>query len=138
MKKKKQSNLRGKKVYVQACQDEESEQYEEERKPLLEDWELINFDQDGMVLKLKFRDPLDVSQRDRPDLLLLQLDLSEYKDYDDLNLPPSLVKYVEIPPQMPDDDSQGIKISAEISSSATVGIIGSKVLLNILVSASMD
>ena len=134
----KQSNLRGKKVYVQACQDEESEQYYEERKPILEDWELIDFDQDGMVLKLKFRDPLDVSQRDRPDLLLLQLDLSEYKDYDDLNLPPSLVKYVEIPPQMPDGDKQGIMNAAEIASSATMGTIGSNVFLNILVSASMD
>ena len=91
-----------------------------------------------MVLKLKFRDPLDVSQRDLPDLLLLQLDLSEYKDYDDLNLPQSLVKYVEIPPQMPDGDKQGIMIAAEIASSATMGTIGSNVFLNILVSASMD
>ena len=50
-----------------------------------------------MEFRLNFTKPLHVSSGDHPDLLLIQMDLSEYKDEHGKSLPDSLVKYVPIP-----------------------------------------
>ena len=38
---------------------------------LLESWELVKLDENGFEVKLKFREAIDVSQYDEPDLLFI-------------------------------------------------------------------
>ena len=63
----------------------------------MDGWELISFGPDGIELSVNFTNPIYVSTDDEPDLLLIQMDLSKYKDADGQSLPESLVKYYPIP-----------------------------------------
>ena len=64
---------------------------------IMDGWELISFGPDGIELSVNFTNPIYVSTDDEPDLLLIQMDLSKYKDADGQSLPESLVKYYPIP-----------------------------------------
>ena len=46
---------------------------------------------------MNFTDPLRVSAGEEPDLLLIQLNLSDFEDADGNKLPESVVKYASIP-----------------------------------------
>ena len=63
----------------------------------MDGWELISLNENGLELQLDFPSPLKVSTEDDPDLLLVQLDMSQFKDQNGNSLPDSLVKYVPIP-----------------------------------------
>ena len=43
-------------------------------------WELLSIDSNGFELQLNFTNPLQVSAGEEPDLLLIQLDMSEFED----------------------------------------------------------
>ena len=47
--------------------------------PILEDFEVMSLDGDGINISLRFNRPYNVSAGDEPDLLLLQIDLGDYK-----------------------------------------------------------
>ena len=68
--------------------------------PILAGWELISLSTEGFALTMNFTDPLRVSAGDEPDLLLIQLNLSDFEDADGNKLPESVVKYALIPTQM--------------------------------------
>ena len=46
----------------------------------MEDWELVKLDGNGFELKISFTNPLLISADDEPDVLLIQLELSDFKD----------------------------------------------------------
>lgn len=61
------------------------------------EWEIQEFGPDGLAFTLNFTNPIYVSTGDESDLLLIQLDLSEFKDAEGNSLPDSVVKYIPIP-----------------------------------------
>ena len=65
--------------------------------PIMDGWELISLSADGFDLSVNFTDPLRISAGDEPDLLLIQLNLSDFEDADGNKLPESVVKYAPIP-----------------------------------------
>ena len=65
--------------------------------PIMDGWELISLSAEGFALMMNFTDPLRVSAGDEPDLLLIQLNLSDFEDADGNKLPESVVKYALIP-----------------------------------------
>ena len=132
------AGARTKRINVYVVQDEENNEDDEVRRTILKDWELLVFDTDGIDLKLNFNDPLDVSMRDIADLLVLQLELSEFKDSDGLQLPESIVKYITIPPQMSQDEVAGVELVAGVAITTATVIIGSNVLLNILTASALN
>ena len=87
-------------IEVFAIQQEESESGENSGTPLMDGWELVSLTEDGIDIKLNFTNPVALSGDDQPDLLLIQLDLSEFEDENGNKLPDSLIKYMDIPTQM--------------------------------------
>ena len=51
-------------------------------------------------IELEFEFPLEVSQGDSPDTLVVQMELSEYLDQDGLSLPKRVVRSKSIPAQI--------------------------------------
>ena len=67
---------------------------------IMDGWELISLSSDGFELAVNFTDPLRISAGEEPDLLLIQLNLSDFEDAEGNKLPESVVKYAPIPTQM--------------------------------------
>ena len=66
----------------------------------MDGWDLLSLDAYGFELQLNFTNPLFISADDVPDLLLIQLDLSDFEDENGQSLPASVVKYSPIPTQI--------------------------------------
>ena len=67
-------------------------------------WELISISKDGIDFKFEFNKPLQVSTGEEPDLILVQLDMSEFKDENGNKLQDSLLKYSTIPTQIASEE----------------------------------
>ena len=67
---------------------------------ILQDWELTSLNGKEIKIKLTFVSPLKVSQGDSPDLLMVQLSMSEFKDAMGKNLPETVLKVLKIPRQL--------------------------------------
>ena len=65
----------------------------------MDSWTLVSLNSTDLELKLNYSDPVKVSSGDTPDLLLVQIDLSQYKDING-QTPLAVIKMVEIPRQM--------------------------------------
>ena len=65
--------------------------------PIMYEWALVSLSEDGFDLTMNFTDPLRISAGEEPDLLLIQLNLSDFEDADGNKLPESVVKYAPIP-----------------------------------------
>ena len=65
----------------------------------MDSWSLVSLNSTDLELKLNYTDPVKVSSGDTPDLLLVQIDLSKYKDVNG-QTPLAVIKMVEIPRQM--------------------------------------
>ena len=59
----------------------------------MDGWELLYIGSDGFEIQLNFTSPLQISSGEEPDLLLIQLDLSDFEDENGNKLPESVVKY---------------------------------------------
>ena len=46
--------------------------------PIMDGWALVSLSEDGFDLTMNFTDPLRISAGDEPDLLLIQLNLSDF------------------------------------------------------------
>ena len=66
----------------------------------MDDFEFLEMNEEGISIKLNFLNPYAVSSGDKPDLLLLQLDLGSFKSESGINMPESIVKYIQIPAQI--------------------------------------
>ena len=58
----------------------------------MDGWDLVSIGPDGIEFTLNFTNPVAISAGEEPDLLLIQLDLSDYKDVNGQPMPASLVK----------------------------------------------
>ena len=134
------SNNRGP---IQAyAMDEESEEIdiEEISEGILLDWELGNIDSDGIELLLQFTDTMQVSQHGDPDLLFVQLDLDgiQSRKNPNITLPASVVKYLQIPRQMKDEEEQkAVDAISAFSSDGTSSVMTIQFFLMILLSSGM-
>ena len=72
---------------------------EEDEGVLLKDWTLTEFDKTGFKIKLSFHEPILISSGDEADVVLVQLNLSDFEDKDGLSLPDCVLKAKEIPRQ---------------------------------------
>ncbi len=108
-------------------------------KEIMGGWDLISFGPNGMELSLDFTDPLEVSAGDTPDLLFVQLDLSDYKDADGQSLPESLVKYIPIVNQMKSkEQAEQVKEQGTTANESAKNSIISNVLINVMLSGSLN
>ena len=65
-------------VYVlRGSPDDEDD--EKQFEPNMDGWEVLLIDSSTIDIELNFTNPLYVSSGDKPDLLLVQIDLGEYK-----------------------------------------------------------
>ena len=63
----------------------------------LVDWQLVTIDPEKLEIDLEFREPIQVSQGENPDRILIQVEMEGYKDENGNSLPPGLLKQKEIP-----------------------------------------
>ena len=85
-------------ISVYALRGNPDDEYDEKQfEPIMNGWEILSFDSSTIDIELNFTNPLYVSSGDKPDLLLIQIDLGEYKSKRGVNMPESIVKYTEIP-----------------------------------------
>ena len=68
---------------------------------MISGWTMVSIDSNGFTIKLNYLDPVSVSTHIDPDILFVQVQLSEFKDANGNSLPESVVKYIEIPTQIP-------------------------------------
>ena len=126
-------------IQVFAVKQEEEEEDESGGSELLSDWELVSLENDEMELKLVFKDALGISQGDIPDLLLIQLELSEFKDDNNNQLPDSLIKYAEIPRQMATElEVERVATLKESVGNASKASIVSNFLIGLVLAGSLS
>jgi len=107
--------------------------------PIMDGWDLLGFGPNGIDFRLNFTKPIYISTGDEPDLLLIQLDLSDYKDVNGQSLPDSVVKYMPIPSQMSSqEEAEAVTEQGSTTSEATKTSVLSNVAVNILLGSSMN
>ena len=105
----------------------------------MDGWDLVSFGPDGIDLRLNFTNSIYISTGEEPDLLLIQLDLSDYKDENGESLPASIVKYYPIPTQMrSQEEAEQVKSQGTTASESSKGSIISNFVVNILLAGSMN
>ena len=78
---------------------ESTDESEANTLPIMDSWTLVSLNSTNLELKLNYSEPLKVSAGDKPDLMMVQVDLSRYKDING-QTPVAGIKIVEIPRQM--------------------------------------
>ena len=69
--------------------------------PILRDWSVIDLNQEQIKIKLNFYEPLEVSQGDIPDVLLLALTLEDFVGVEGGKFPKgTVVKTYDCPRQV--------------------------------------
>ena len=108
--------------YIDVAVVRQDELDDDVSEPILFEWTLTQLNSEGLTIDLEFERPLLISQDDDPDLLIVQLELSEFKDANGKSLPQSLVKQIMIPPQFADkEEAENIESAAESTKAATLG-----------------
>ena len=84
-------------VTVFAVKEDGTDEDELREEPIMDEWNLDSIGPDGIEFTLNFTNRVETSAGEEPDLLLIQLDLSDYKDVNGQPMPESLVKSIRIP-----------------------------------------
>ena len=71
---------------------------------VLDGWEIVNIDEEGIELKFKFKSPLHVSNGENPDKMFVQIALGSLDLENTQKLPASVIKFIEIPRQMASEE----------------------------------
>lgn len=66
----------------------------------LQSWQVVSISPTLIKVELEFKDPLQVSQGDTPDQVVIQAQLSQYPAENKLRLPASVVRSKDITPQI--------------------------------------
>ena len=83
--------------------DEETDLYSA-KLDVLDGWEIVNIDEEGIELKFKFKSPLHVSNGENPDKMFVQIALGSLALETTQKLPESVIKFIEIPRQMASEE----------------------------------
>ena len=104
----------------------------------LKSWKAVFVDSRNIHVAVEFQDPLEISLGDEPDLLLVQVELSEYRDHLNRALPPSVVKLIELAPQTgsPDEASRLQKVGSTVFAVTNTQLMGT-VVVNLLTLGSL-
>ena len=107
--------------------------------PIMDGWELISLDKDGFELKLNFTNPIKISGGEEPDLLLIQLDLSDFLDENGNPMPESVVKYSPIPTQIGSAaEAQQVADQGGAAGSSSKASVGSNLAVNLVMAGSLS
>ena len=105
----------------------------------MDGWELISLSANGLELAMNFTDPLRISAGEEPELLFIQLTLSDFEDAQGNKLPESIVKYVLIPTQMSSAaEAKQVQDQGDSAGSSSKASVASNLVVNILMSGSMS
>lgn len=105
----------------------------------MDGWDLLSFGPGGIQFRLNFTNPIEVSGGEEPDLLLVQLDLSNYKSADGQSLPDSLVKYVPIVTQMGSkEEAERVEEQGKTANSSTKSTIIGNILVSVVLGGSLN
>ena len=95
------------------------------------DWQVTSVESKLIELQLEFDKPLNVSQSELPDALLVQAMLSAFPDENGNFLPPAVMKRKEIPIQFPSQsEAETVEGSALTAMSACASISTVRVVLS--------
>lgn len=105
----------------------------------MDGWELLSLGPEGFEIRLNFTNPIMISSGDDPDLLLIQMDLSDFEDENGQKFPSSLVKYSQIPTQIPSlEEAKQVEEQGSTASSSSKSAVGSNFIVNILMAGSLS
>ena len=105
----------------------------------MDGWELLSLGPEGFEIRLNFTNPIMISSGDDPDLLLIQMDLSDFEDENGQKFPSSLVKYSQIPTQIPSlEEAKQVEEQGSTASSSSKSAVGSNFIVNIMMAGSLS
>ena len=106
---------------------------------MINGWELVNLDGKGFEIKLNFKEPLKVSSGTEPDLLLVQIQLSKFPNSNGQRMPPSIIKYIEIPMQMSSQqDAEAIEDGGGVVYDFLVAALASNFVVNMIFGGPLE
>ena len=91
------------------------------------------------MIKLSFTDPLrSVSVGEKEDLVLLQINLSEYVSKDGRSLPESVVKFRKVPEQVASDtEAETLALAGEIGATTVQSAVALNFMTNVCQGGSL-
>ena len=126
-------------VFALSANSIETDEILTRKGPIMSGYDIVKIDADGIDFDIIFNNPVAVSTDDLPDLLIVWLDLSSYEDSSGNKLPQAIIKYIDIPTQIADEDEAKRVIQAgDDGSSMTKGGLSAKLLLSVLLAGGME
>ena len=92
--------------------------------PNLHHWRVTSISPVKLSLRLTFENPLEVSQGDEPDNLLVRFKRGKFTDLDGLSLPPDLTKMANLPSQALASHVPALEAISEEGSKAMKSVLG--------------
>ena len=103
------------------------------------DWEISGADESGLDFKLKYKDPLEVSQNDIPDKVKLRLNLNSFTDEYGQSLGNDTTLIVEVPRQIPsEEEADALEKGGETSEATSSSVMGGNFIVNLILAASLN
>ena len=96
-------------------------------------WSISEVTSKLIKLNLEFQKPLEVSQGDSPDTLVIQVELSQFQDKNGQKLPESVVRTKSIPLQIGSAaEAEAAESAGAISSSATIAASSIQIIMSFI------
>ena len=92
---------------------------------------------EGIEFAMVFKNPLEISQGDEPDEVMLILNLSKFKAKNGSRMR-STILTVLLPRQMNIDEAATIEAAGSTAESASTAAVGTNFVINIMLSASLN
>ena len=106
---------------------------------LIDGYKIIFLDGKGFTLKFYWKEPLTISSGVEPDVILIQIQMSEFMDAEGLQLPASIVKFVQIPAQMGDEtEIENVENTGSLNADAVKTLILGSLVLNLFIGGPLD
>ena len=104
----------------------------------LRSWRITSITKTQLKISLRFFKPINVSQGDIKDSLLVFVNLRSFKDGNGVNFPRFLFLNEILPPQNPSaDEIEAVQASGDAAATGTAAIMSSSFLVNLVFSVSM-
>ena len=101
-------------------------------------WNVTDITLRSIHFKLNFSHPLNISQSDQPDELLVLLNLHDYKTTKGASIPSNTVMRRLIPAQLYPETAAAVAAVSDVAGSSTTSTFGISFILNLLLSSSLS
>ena len=102
-------------------------------------WELEDFEETSLTVRITFVTPMKISQNEDPERLYIELRIQEFHDKDGFGIEHQTNFTVTIPPQLPNDaTSQALADASETTETGGQLIMSTNLLINTVLSASVQ